>query len=131
VATDATREGASTDSAREGASTDSAREGASTDSAREGASTDAAREGGDAVRRGCSRRRGDYTRRLVAKGADVNVRGDDGGTRPLHLAAANGQVDALRVRWRWELTRRHLLLMERDRCTTRHSRGISRGIWRL
>ena len=36
-------------------------------------------------------------RRLVAKGADVNVQGDAEGTRPLHLAAASGQVDAVRV----------------------------------
>jgi ankyrin repeat protein len=35
-------------------------------------------------------------RRLVAEGADVNVLGHQGG-RPLHVAAVNGHVDAVRV----------------------------------
>jgi len=35
-------------------------------------------------------------RRMVAEGADVNVKGPQG-VRPLHEAVANGHVDAVRV----------------------------------
>ena len=35
---------------------------------------------------------------MAAEGADVSLKGGPQGARPLHTAAANGHVDAVRVR---------------------------------